>query len=105
MDWQKYGQAEEVQASSEGEVRGVERTRPAGKAKERVTEERVSMKAKDELEAKEDSRSENSVMDEDQENITAMTSEETKKKHKEDVMRLVEMVQKEEMELEMMQQE
>ena len=48
---------------------------------------------------------ENSVMDEDQENITAMTSEEKEKKHKEDVRKLVEMVQKEEMELEMMQQE
>ena len=54
MDWLRYGQAEEVQASSEGEMRGVKRTRPAGKAKERVTEERVSMKAKEEdLAAKE----------------------------------------------------
>ena len=50
-----HGQAEEVQASSEGEKRGVGRTRP-GKAKERVTEERANMKAKEELEAKEDSR-------------------------------------------------
>ena len=48
---------------------------------------------------------ENSVTDEDQENITAMTSEEKEKKNKEDVRKLVEMVQKEEMELEMMQQE
>ena len=48
---------------------------------------------------------ENSVTDEDQENITAMTSEEKEKKHKEDVRKLVEMVQKEEMKLEMMQQE
>ena len=40
MDWQRYGQAEEVQASSEGEMRGVERTRPAGKAKEKGTEEK-----------------------------------------------------------------
>ena len=39
-----------------GEMRGVERTGP-GKVKERVTEERVNMKAKEELEAKEDSRS------------------------------------------------
>ena len=39
-----------------GEMRGVGRTRP-GKAKERVTEERVNMKAKEEeLEAKEHSR-------------------------------------------------
>ena len=37
-------------------MRDVGRTRP-GKAKERVTEERVNMKAKEELEAKEDSRS------------------------------------------------
>ena len=44
-------------------------------------------------------------MDEDQENITAMTSEEKKKRHKEDMRKLVEMVQKEEIELEMMQQE
>ena len=46
-DWRRYGQAEEVQVSSEGEMRGVGRTRP-GKAKERVTEERVNMKAKEE---------------------------------------------------------
>ena len=44
-------------------------------------------------------------MDEDQENITAMTSKEKDKKHKEDVRKLVKMVEKEEMELEMMQQE
>ena len=42
--------------SSKEEVKGVGRTRP-GKAKERLTEERVNMKAKEELEAKEDSRS------------------------------------------------
>ena len=43
-------------SSSEGEMRGVGRTRP-GKAKERVTEERVNMKAKEEeLEGKEHSR-------------------------------------------------
>ena len=47
-DWLRCGQAEEVQASSEGEVRGVGQTRSAEKAKERVTEERVSMKAKEE---------------------------------------------------------
>ena len=41
-------------------------------------------------------------MDEDQENMRAMTSEEN---HKEDVRKLVEMVHKEEMELEMMQKE
>ena len=52
-----HGQAEEVQASSEGEMRGVGRTRP-GKAKERVMEEKGNMKAKEEeLEGKEHSRS------------------------------------------------
>ena len=48
---------------------------------------------------------ESSVMDEDQENMTAMTSEEKKKNYKEEVRKLVEMVQKEEMELEMIQKE
>ena len=48
---------------------------------------------------------ENLAMDEVQENIKAMTSEEKEKRHKEDVRKLVEMVEKEEMELEMMQQE
>ena len=48
---------------------------------------------------------ENLAMDEDQENITAMTSEEKEKKQWEDVRKLLEMVEKEEMELEMMQQE
>ena len=49
--------AEEAQASSEGEMRSVGRTRPAGKAKEWVPEERVSMKAKEEdLAAKENSK-------------------------------------------------
>ena len=42
-----------MQASSEGEMRGVGRTRPAEKAKEKVTEEKVSMMAKeDDLAAK-----------------------------------------------------
>ena len=45
---------------------------------------------------------ENLVMDEDQENMRATTSEEN---HEEDVRKLLEMVEKEEMELEMMQQE
>ena len=64
-------------------MRGVGRTRP-GKAKERVTEERVNLKAKEEeLEEKEHSRVENLVMDEIQEN------------HREDVRKLVEMMQKE----------
>ena len=45
---------------------------------------------------------ENLVMDEDQENMRAMTSEEN---YEEDVRKLVEMVQKEEKELEMMQKE
>ena len=48
VERQRYGQAEEVQASSEGEMRGVGRTRPTGKAKEKVTEESVNMKAKEE---------------------------------------------------------
>ena len=42
---------------------------------------------------------ENSVTDEDQENVRAMTSEEEEENHKEDVWKLVEMVQKEEVEL------
>ena len=37
---------------------------------------------------------ENLVMDEDQENMTSMLSDEKEKKHKEDVRKLVEMVQK-----------
>ena len=37
-----------MQDSSEGETRGVGRTRPAGKAKERATGEKASMKAKEE---------------------------------------------------------
>ena len=42
---------------SEGEMRGVGRTRPTGKVKERVTEERVNMKAKEEgLATKENSK-------------------------------------------------
>ena len=45
---------------------------------------------------------ENLVMDENQENMRATTSEEN---HEEDVRKLLEMVEKEEMELEMMQQE
>ena len=45
-------------ASSVGEMRGVGRTRPAGKAKGKATEERVNMTAKqEELEVKEDSMS------------------------------------------------
>ena len=46
-----------MEATFEGEMRSVGRTRP-GKAKERVTEERVNMNAKEEeLEGKEHSRS------------------------------------------------
>ena len=48
VERQRYGQAEEVQASSEGEMRGAGRTRPAGKAKGKVTEEKANMKAKEE---------------------------------------------------------
>ena len=44
-----------MQASSEREMRGVGRTRP-GKAKERVTEERVNIKAKEEDSTKENSK-------------------------------------------------
>ena len=52
-----YGQAEEVQASSKVEMRGIGRTRPAGKAKGKVTEEKANMKAKEEdLAAKDSSR-------------------------------------------------
>ena len=36
-----------MQASSEEEMKDAGRTRPAGKAKERVTEERVSMETKE----------------------------------------------------------
>ena len=57
VERQRYGQAEEVQASSEGEMRGAGRTRPAGKAKGKVTEEKANMKAKEEdLAAKDSSR-------------------------------------------------
>ena len=46
-----------MQASSEGKTRGARRTRPAGKAKEKVTKERVNMKAKEEdLATKENSK-------------------------------------------------
>ena len=65
--------AAKMTAVTSGEPEIKARTRPAGKAKERVTEERVNMKAK--LEGKECSRSENLVMDEIQEN------------HREDVTR------------------
>ena len=67
MERQRYGQAEEVQGSSEGEMRDVGRTRPAGKAKERVTEQRVSMKGKEEELEEKEHRSRNLVMDEIQE--------------------------------------
>ena len=43
------------------------------------------------------------MMDEGQENMRAMTSEEKEKNYKEDVMKLLEMLEKEEMELDMMQ--
>ena len=48
MKRQRYGQAEEAQASSEGEMRDAGRTRPA-KGKEKGMEERVSTKAKEEV--------------------------------------------------------
>ena len=48
---------------------------------------------------------ENSVTDEDQENVRAMTSEEEEENHKHDMRKLVEMVHKEDMELEMTQKE
>ena len=40
-------------ASSEGEMRGVGRTRPAGKGKEKVTEEKESTNVREEQETKE----------------------------------------------------
>ena len=68
-----------ILASSEGEMRGVRRTRPAGKAKGRATEERVNMKAKGGGfgQEREHSWSRDLVMDEIQEN------------HREDVRKLV----------------
>ena len=48
MALQILGQAEEAQVSSEGEMREVKRTKPTEKAKEKVMEEKVSMKTKDE---------------------------------------------------------
>ena len=48
-------------------MRGIGRTSPAEKAKERVIGEKASMEAKEEREAKEHSRSRNLAMDEDQE--------------------------------------
>ena len=57
MALQKSGQAEEAQVSSEGEMREVKRRRPVEKTKEKVMEEMVSMKTKDEdLGAKEGSK-------------------------------------------------
>ena len=41
MDWRRYGQAEEVQASSEGEIRGVKRTR-----RDQPAEGKANMEAK-----------------------------------------------------------
>ena len=58
-----------------------------------------------ETEAESTQQVENSVMDEDQENMRVTTSEEEEENRKEDVRKLVEMVEKEEMELEMMQKE
>ena len=46
-----------MQASSEGKMRGIGRMCPAEKAKERVMEDRASMEVKEELGAKEYSRS------------------------------------------------
>ena len=56
VDWPRLGQAEEVQASSEGETRGIGRTRPAGEAKERATEGKANMKAKEDLAAEENTK-------------------------------------------------
>ena len=79
MDWHRYGQAEEMQASSEGEMRGVERTRPAGKAKERVTEEKASMEAKaKDLAAKANSRRRGKEV----ENVRRKTSNSAMRKRK-----------------------
>ena len=76
-------------------MKGLGRTR-SGKAKEKVAEERANMKAKEELEAKEDNRSRTSVKDEDQGNTGAIRSEEEEENHREDVRKLVEMMQKKE---------
>ena len=84
-------------------MRGIGQTSPAEKAKERVVGGKGEHGSKGGAGRKGTQQVENSVMDEDQENITAMTSEEKEKKHWEDVRKLLEMVEKEEMELEMMQ--
>ena len=98
-------QGQNTGRGSVGLVRGgdegcrTDETSRKGKGKG-VMEERVNMTAKqEELEVKED---ENLVMDEDQENMRATTSEQN---HEEDVRKLFKMVEKEEMELEMMRQE
>ena len=49
-------QAWEVEGSSERNIRGVGRTRPAGKAKEKGTEVKMNVEAKEHLEAEEEGR-------------------------------------------------
>ena len=82
-DWQRHKLVEEVQASSEGEMRDVGRTRP-GKAK---------YGGKGAAGSKGRQQVENSVIDEDQGNTGAMRNEEEEENHREDVRTLVEMMQ------------
>ena len=49
------GQAEDVLVSSEGEMRGVKRTRPEEKAKEKETEEKGNTEVKENSEVRESS--------------------------------------------------
>ena len=76
-----------------------------GEWQERETSPIVKSAWADETEVESTEQVENLVADEDRENIRAMTSEEKEKRHKEDVRKLDEMVETEEMELKMMQQE
>ena len=82
-------------AWSNGEMKGVGRTRP-GKAKERVTEERGEHESKGGAGSKGRQQVENSGMDEAQGNTGPMRSEEEEENHLEDVRKLVEMMQKKE---------
>ena len=82
-------------------MRGVERTKSAEKAKGKATEERVNMTEKTGgAGSKGRQQVENLVMDEDQGNTGVMRTEEDQENHREDVRKLVEMMQKEEVEQE-----
>ena len=76
-----------------------------GEWQERETSPIVKWAWADETEVESTQQVENSVTDEEQENKRTMTSEEKEKKHWEEVRKLLETVEKEEMELEMMLQE